>query len=132
MKYNNHNIEKDSEDYKKIVEYLNNNNDIKNVGIISIENIWYGVRAMTYDNIPFFTTVDKNIYWMSGGSFAGTYFAKPFSKWFIDYILYDKIDKTYLDPTINRLNIIKLKVYIIFIIFILIIILFYKRIKKYF
>jgi hypothetical protein len=131
-KYNNQYIEKDTEDYNKIVEYLNSNKDIKDIGIISIETIWYGVRAVSYDNIPFFTEIDKNIYWFSGGSFKGTYLAQPFSKWFINYILYDKIDKTYLDPTINRLYKIKLQCYIIYIIFILVIILCYKGVKKYF
>jgi hypothetical protein len=129
-KYNNYNIEKGSEEYKKILDYLDNNNDIKNIGIISIENIWYGVRAVTYDTIPFFTLVDKNIYWMSGGSFIGTYFAEPFSKWFVEYILYDKVNNTYLDPTINRLYKIKLECYIIFIIIILVLIICYKVVKK--
>jgi hypothetical protein len=121
-KYSNYNIDKSNPEYKKIEDYIAKDGEIDKLGIQSIENIWYGVRAMTYDILPFFTQVDKNVYWMSGGSYNGAQMSKTFANWFVDYILYNKINKSIIDPTINRLYKIRTRYYTIFLITILIVI----------
>jgi glycine/D-amino acid oxidase-like deaminating enzyme len=121
----NYEINKDDDEYYKLVDFFNNHEEIKKLNLISIKTIWRGVRAMSYDNLPFFTKIDTNIFWMSGGSFNGTYLSKYYGEWFSEYIL----DKSFtnipnnFDPTLNRLKKIKLNYYLILIIILIIIIL---------
>lgn len=123
----NYEITKDNIEYNKIVTYLNNNEEMKKLNLISIETIWRGTRAMSYDNLPFFTKIEKNIYWMSGGSFNGTFLSKYYGEWLSEYILdkpFTNIPNNF-DPTLNRLKKIRLNFYLIFIMIFMIFI-FYK------
>jgi glycine/D-amino acid oxidase-like deaminating enzyme len=109
----------------KIICFIKENPEIKKLGFISINNMWRGSRAISYDIIPFIEQVDKNIYWLSGGSYLGTHLANNFGKWMVDYIS----NKPFLglpnnfDPTIKRLKNIRRKYIIRLIIFITLIIL---------
>jgi hypothetical protein len=125
--YGNYNIDKTSEKYNKLVDYITNNPEIKRLGFVSIENIWHGSRAMTYDIMPFINRVDKNVYLLSGGGYMGTHMADNFGKWMVEYISnkpftdLPKNNNIIFDPTLKRLERVKNKYYFIFILLVLIV-----------
>jgi glycine/D-amino acid oxidase-like deaminating enzyme len=125
----NYNINKTNVKYNKLVEYITNNPEIQRLGLISIQNIWHGSRAMTYDIMPFIDQVDKNVYLLTGGGYMGTHMADNFGKWMVEYIEnkpftdLPKNNNIIFDPTLKRLEKIKNKYYFIFILLFLIIIL---------
>ncbi len=123
----NYNIESNNINYKHLYDYIKNNSEIQKLGFISIKNIWKGSRAISYDIIPFIEQVDKDVYWMSGGSYMGSHMANNFGKWMVDYISnkqFTNINNIKFDPTLQRLKNIRKKYYSRFIILLLIIILF--------
>jgi hypothetical protein len=100
-------------EYNQIINYIMEIKELQQYTIISIEKIWRGTRAVTYDTLPFFTKLEEHVYWFTGGSFAGCRVAQVYSKWFADYIF----NKPYrnliddFDPTIDRLHILRFKYY---------------------
>jgi glycine/D-amino acid oxidase-like deaminating enzyme len=122
----NYEITKDNseEEYNKIIEYLKNNKEIQNLKLVNVEILWRGLRAMSYDTIPFFAKVDDNVYWITGGSYLGTHLSNRFSEWFSDYILNKELKNVpdNFDPTINRFIKMRYKFYLIIIILLILII----------
>jgi len=105
---------------KKLSKYIKNNKEIKKLGLISIERMWEGKRAMTYDTMPFYTKINKNVYWISGGSYLGTHSASIFGKHLANYIINNKpvnVNNDFFN--LSRLKNIRLKYYIILIYIIL-------------
>lgn len=119
-----YNIDKNDPEFQEIIKFVLKNKDLEQFGIISFENIWRGTRAMTYDILPFFTMIDKNVYWISGGNFLGTHLAQAYGKWLGQTIqnmpLTDLPDN--FDPTLERLINIRSKIISVILIFLTIII----------
>ncbi len=137
----NYEIKKDDPDgeYNKILNYLQNNKEIQKLNLVNIEILWRGLRAMSYDTLPFYTKVDDNVYWITGGGYLGTHLSNNFSKWFSNYILDKKNINNLIDidipdnfdPTINRFIIMRKNFYfIIILILILGILIIYLNIKN--
>jgi len=82
----NYYLDKTDKQYNNISNYIKNNPEIQKLGLISIENIWRGSRAMTYDITPFIEIVDTNVYWISGGGYMGAHMADTFGKWLVELI----------------------------------------------
>jgi glycine/D-amino acid oxidase-like deaminating enzyme len=132
----NYNMDKGDKNYEKVEEYIRNNKEIENLGLIEIKNIWRGSRAMTYDTIPFINQVDQNVYLLTGGSYIGTHMASNFGKWMVELIMnkpfsnLPMIDNIPFDPTIKRLEMIRKKYYFILVAILILIILVIIRIKN--
>jgi hypothetical protein len=98
-------IDEKNPEYLKVVEFILSQPEVQKYHPTSIVQIWRGTRAVTYDTLPFFTKIENNVYWFTGGSFSGCRVAPIFSKYFVNFIS-DKefflLPKT-IDPTINRL-----------------------------
>ncbi len=126
-------VDKTNEKYNIIVDYITNNEEIKNLGLISIKNIWRGSRAMTYDIIPFISKIDKNVYLFTGGGYMGTHMANKFGMWMVEMINNKPFsglpiqNNIIFDPTIQRLERFRSKFYF----FLILLILFILIIKKY-
>ncbi len=123
-------------EYNELYKYIQNNVEIKKLGLIEIKNIWRGSRAMSYDILPFIEEVDKNVFWLSGGSYMGTHMANNFGKWMVEFINnkpftnLPSYNKKLFNPKLERLKIIKRTYYIrfyIIIIFITIGLIIYKN-----
>lgn len=91
------------EEYNAVVDYVLSHNEIKKYDVVNTGKIWRGTRALTYDMIPFFTSIDKNVYWFSGGGFVGSSMSRVFSKWFVEYLFGIRQFKI-VEPTIYRLE----------------------------
>ena len=83
----NYNLSQDDPDYNQIIEFIMKNNEVVELGVISVVNIWRGVRAMTYDILPFVSEIEPNIFWFTGGNYVGTHTANTFSMWLVQTIL---------------------------------------------
>ena len=107
-----YNIDKTDPEFQEIIKFVLKNKDLEQFGIISFENIWRGTRAMTYDILPFFSMIDKDVYWISGGNFLGTHLAQAYGKWLgqtIENKPLTDLPKDF-DPTLERLINIRRKI----------------------
>jgi glycine/D-amino acid oxidase-like deaminating enzyme len=129
-------MDKVDKNYEKVEEYIRNNKEIENLGLIEIKNIWRGSRAMTYDTIPFINQVDQNVYLLTGGSYIGTHMASNFGKWMVELIMnkpfsnLPMIDNIPFDPTIKRLETLRKKYYFILVAILILLILVIIGIKN--
>ena len=103
----NYNIERNSDEYNKIVDMLYKNKEIQKLIPVEVINIWRGVRMNTYDMLPFYY-IKNNISIITGGSFLGTNTADNHAKWMVEelYNIKSTLPDGY-DPTINRLKMIR-------------------------
>ncbi len=108
-------------DREKIETYLKNNEEIKKLEFIELLDVWEGKRAMTYDTLPFYTKLKKDVYWISGGSFLGTHLSELYGTKLANYIIYDYNNKFY---KLKRLSNIRMKYYFVLILIVFLIILF--------
>ena len=98
-------IDEENPEYLKVIEFIYSQAEIQKYNPVSVIKIWRGTRAVTYDTLPFFTAIENNVYWFTGGSFSGCRVAPIFSKYFVNFISgkeYFSLPKI-IDPTINRL-----------------------------
>ena len=103
-------------DRDKIETYLKNNEEIKKLGFIELLNVWEGKRPMTYDTLPFYTKLKKDVYWICGGSFLGTHLSKIYGEKLANYIINNCSNSFY---KLKRLSNIRIKYYCVLILVIL-------------
>jgi hypothetical protein len=134
---NNYFVDKTNKDYNKIVDYITNNKEIQNLGLISIKNIWHGSRAMTYDIMPFISQIDTNVYLLTGGGYMGTHMANKFGMWLVELISNKPFsdlpihNNKFFNPTIERLEMLRSKYYFWILMVVLFIMYFIMYFKKY-
>ena len=117
-----------NEDLEYAKNYIMNHESIKKLEIKEIGKIWYGYHNVTYDGLPYFKTLSRNVYSINGTGIIDNHITKEFFKCFKDFIQTGEITDCFIDPTEYRL--INKKRIVFVVLFIILFVLTYMMVWK--